>query len=283
MTAWADLGRRGTLEQALGRAHAARNMAREGARIVISFTEITDGGRLLGWHDASGGARRETGGPPWKLAPGALLGRIALAHGSVLMATPKDKILNRNVRPLLAALRKRGVMAMYGGRDFVSADGEIVALLGWARGEAGEVVIDVAIGEVLDPDAPPELDRAHLGKRGRAIEVAGLDAVIAAAYAPDGTPRVLEPIDPPVRPAAPPASASTAVAIGRLSAHPMAERIALRGDFFADDALASLEVALASLPSEQLLAHVTASDVTVEGIAEWPRTVAELIRAARTP
>src|SRR5690606_8458247 len=49
--------------------------------------------------------RRATGGPAWRLGDGTLYVALALRDASSLIETPPDKILNRNVRGILAGLR----------------------------------------------------------------------------------------------------------------------------------------------------------------------------------
>lgn len=281
-----DVSRSGTSEEALARARAARRLVMGGHDLVLSLTRVTDERRIVGAFSPEEGAlRRQTGGPPWRLREGTHFLRVALRHPSVLMATPDDKILNRNLRPLLAALRKCGPLAMYGGRDFISANGEIVALVAWGRGIGGEVILDAAIAtdaSVLDAPEPPEVARAHLGKSDRPFaDLGGLPEQLARAYAPSADEVVLEdaPLDPPLPTGR--LLAAREVAIGRLSLH---EPLALRGDFFADDRLSALPLAeLVGLPEEEQVERLTAERITVEGIRDWPHTVAALLsEAART-
>lgn len=264
-----DVGRRGTAIEALERAAAARHETLgSGAELVLSVTVIEGPEtRVLGRFDAEPGLRRETGGPPWILREGNLFLRLALRHPSVLFATPADKILNRNVRPLLAALRKCGPVAMYGGRDFVSADGDIVALIAWGCGLRGEVFLDAAIAteaSVLDPHAPPPIVAAHLGKKDRPFTAPELGRRLAEAYAPEATPIVLErgPLPPPV--SIGPELASSTIAIGRLALHASPRGPILRGDFFADDRIESLPL------------HELAGAVVTEGIRDLRAAIAEL-------
>lgn len=102
--------------------------------------------------------RRRTGGPTFRLGPGTLYVGLAMKHASVLMETPPTRILNRTVRPLLAALRAGGLPAHYFGRDFVSVDKRPAGALGWARTPDGRVLFEVALS-VRESFAPP---RAHM-------------------------------------------------------------------------------------------------------------------------
>jgi hypothetical protein len=291
-----DVGRSGSVEVALGRAAAARQAVRSGAELVVAHTRIVGAERcVLGRHQPLGrpeALRRETGGPPWRLAEGAELVRIALAHASVLLPTPPDKLLNRNVRPLLGAIRRGGPLAMYGGRDFVAAGGEIVALLAWARGEAGEVVLDVALpapdGTLLDPG--PSAGRPwYLGKRARTHADPALAARIAEAYAPSGeaiefAPAPLPPAPWSVahRPARwQPVEIGAAGAVierddGRIA------RAGVVGDFFADDALDALGPALgAALARGDRDGLVRAfGTVGIEGVREPAETFTRLLLEA---
>ena len=293
-----DVGRSGGVEVALGRAAAARDAVRRGVELVVVHTRINGAERtVLGRHQhlpRPEALRRETGGPPWRLGEGAHFVRIALAHASVLVPTPPEKILNRNVRPLLGALRRSGSLAMYGGRDFVTADGEIVALLAWARGEAGEVVLDVALpapdGTLLDP-GPSAGQPWYLGKRARALVDPELPERIAAAYAPGAARIELDqaPAPPPpwtVRLAGvrtEPVEIGAAVAVIERQAGRIV-RAGLAGDFFADDALDGLGPTLGeALGHEDEARLVRALEaIVVEGVRAPAATFARLLLAAAT-
>lgn len=288
-----DLFRSGTGQEALARARAARLRVMGGDALAVSLTRITRESRMVGWfspENVSAGnvsskdgpsLRRETGGPPWRMREGTHFLRVALQHPSVLMATPDDKILNRNLRPLLAALRKCGPLAMYGGRDFLSADGPIVALVAWGRGLGGEVILDAAIAteaSVLDAPEAPEVMRAHLGKGDRPFSTRALAEQIGRAYAPSAEEVVLDDAPLVPAPATGPLLVAHEVAIGRLSVH---QPLAVRGDFFAEDRLGALPLTEnVGLSEDQLATWLGSERITVEGIRDWPRTVAALLHQA---
>lgn len=275
-------GRAGSVSQALARARHARASVLAGRARALVVARIEDDAELFGrFASEAGPLRRQTGGPPWHLRPGVTFVHLSLAHPSVLLPTPPDKILNRNVRPLLAALRKAGALAMYGGRDFVSADGEIVALLGWARGRGGEIVLEAAIatdaGVMLEPE-PPEIARAHLGKRGRVVHLPGLREAIVAGFAVDAEDVALD--DGPEHPRAPagPVIGAVEVAIGRLALHASSDGPKLFGDLLADDALDDLDLAaIAALPFAQRRAALAGSGCVIEGVRDWPDAIASLL------
>lgn len=291
-----DVGRSGSVEQALRRAAAARRRVREDVELVVSHTRIVGAtATVLGRHQTGAepaALRRETGGPPWVLAEGAHWIRVALAHASVLMPTPPDKLLNRNVRPLLAAIRRSGPVAMYGGRDFVSADGTIVALVAWARGAGGEVVLDVALaspdGTLLDPRPSPGTPW-YVGKTACAVVDPELPARIAAAYAPEAERVEIDeaPLPPPPWSVTVPATLTRPVEIGSASAvlERAGRRIAragVAGDFFADDALEGLGEVLAGALDRRdaaALAEVLGR-VVIEGVREPARTLSALLLAS---
>ena len=275
--------RSGTMAEALARARHARAVVRAGSERALVVAQIEDDGPVLGRFSSEQGPRRQTGGPTWHLRPGVTFVHLSLAHPSVLLATPPDKILNRNVRPLLAALRKTGALAMYGGRDFLLVDGEIVGLLGWARGRAGEVVIEAAIttedSVMLEIEAP-EVALAHLGKRARVVHLPGLPEVLASAYAPNASSLALGDAVEDARALAEQALASLDVAIGRLALHRTAEGPRLFGDLFADDALDDLDLAaLATMPVADRREAVRGC--VVEGVRNWPEVLGVLLDAAR--
>ena len=75
---------------------------------------------------------RGGGGASVILAEGSVYVALALAHAGALVADADvPRIMNRYVRPLLAALAKSGARAMYGGRDFVAVKGAPVAWVGF--------------------------------------------------------------------------------------------------------------------------------------------------------
>lgn len=280
--------RAGRVAEALARARHARASVLAQRERALLVTRIEDDAEVLGRFASEAGAlRRQTGGPPWHLRPGVTFVHLSLAHASVLLPTPPDKILNRNVRPLLAALRKAGALAMYGGRDFVLVDGQIVALLGWARGRRGEVVIEAAIAtdaSVMLRTEAPQTARAHLGKRDRVVRLPALSEALIAAFAPAAEQLALEEPDGGGLDSRAPAGRelhAIDVAIGRLSLHLTSEGPKIFGDLLADDALDDLDLAsIAALAFPERRAALAASGCVIEGIRQWPDALASLLERA---
>jgi lipoate-protein ligase A len=102
--------------------------------------------------------RRRTGGAAVLAAPGVLYAALALGDASALMACPPGRILNRNVRGLLAGVRGLGVPAHYFGRDFVSAAAEPFAYTAYTEAAGGRVLLEFFVGLDAAFALPPELD-----------------------------------------------------------------------------------------------------------------------------
>lgn len=90
--------------------------------------------------------RRRTGGALVQGGDGVLYVAIALRSASLLLECPPDRVLNRNVRPLLSALTYGGLVAHYFGRDFVSVASKPAAYVAWTRLGSGAVLLEVFIG-----------------------------------------------------------------------------------------------------------------------------------------
>lgn len=86
--------------------------------------------------------RRRSGGAAVWAGQGLLYFALGLRDASTLMACPKGKLLNRNVRGLLAGLRSLPVPAHYFGRDFVSFTAEPGAYIGWDEAPDGRVLLE---------------------------------------------------------------------------------------------------------------------------------------------
>lgn len=102
--------------------------------------------------------RRSTGGPMVRAGEGILYAALALRHGSVLMACPPDRVLNRNVRGFLGGLSLSGAPAHYFGRDVLSVSRRPAALVGWDRLADGRVLLEVFIGHTHSFVPDGELD-----------------------------------------------------------------------------------------------------------------------------
>jgi hypothetical protein len=102
--------------------------------------------------------RRTSGGAAVFCAPGVLYVALALRDASVLMACPPGRILNRNVRGMLAGLRTLSVPAHYFGRDFVSVESGPCVYVGWDEDAAGRVLLEFFVGVETSFALPPGVD-----------------------------------------------------------------------------------------------------------------------------
>jgi hypothetical protein len=141
--------------RAIAMGRAAQTGTTEAMPIVIYAASMRGDARLLGAYqrveDALAGShgnvqRRTTGGPLVVGGDGTLYLALGLRRADSLMECPRDRVLNRNVRPILAALRALGADAHYFGRDFVSVDRRPAGFLGWAREREGAVLVEVVLG-----------------------------------------------------------------------------------------------------------------------------------------
>ncbi|HMI92540.1 MAG TPA: hypothetical protein VK509_14295 [Polyangiales bacterium] len=89
--------------------------------------------------------RRRTGGSAVWAGDGLLYLALGLHDASALMACPPGKILNRNVRGLLAGARSLGVPTHYFGRDFVSFATDPGAYIAWDEAGDGRVLIEAFV------------------------------------------------------------------------------------------------------------------------------------------
>jgi hypothetical protein len=137
--------------------------------------------------------RRRTGGAAVWAAQGLLYFALGLADASTLMACPPGRILNRNVRGLLAGLRALGVPANYFGRDFVAFGKEPGAYLGWDEASDGRVLLeafvafDTAFTPAMElnayptPEAPPLRGRRPTTLRAARVGIAPAQALATIA------------------------------------------------------------------------------------------------------
>lgn len=109
---------------------AAFEVAKKRAELWI--VEPTSPATLLGAFQPGEAPRRASGGAEVALGPGTLHVMLALPSLAMLEARP-SVILNRAVRPFLRALTRKGALAHYFGRDWVSAAGRPVALASFAH------------------------------------------------------------------------------------------------------------------------------------------------------
>jgi hypothetical protein len=125
--------------------------------------------------------RRVTGGAAVWGGQGVLYLALGLCDASALMPCPPGRILNRNVRGLLAGLRALGAAANYFGRDFVSFGTEPGAYVGWHEARDGRVLLEafVALDAAFTPadelgGYPARREPALRGKRPTTLRAAGV-------------------------------------------------------------------------------------------------------------
>ena len=116
----------GTLAAAASASHDAMSRPLTHA-VELSVSELVEDGELLGAFQRRGDARtdlplarRATGGGSVRAGDGVLHCVLALASPSALVTANEDQILNRYVRPFLAAITKVAAPAHYFGRDWIS-------------------------------------------------------------------------------------------------------------------------------------------------------------------
>jgi hypothetical protein len=102
--------------------------------------------------------RRSTAGTAVYIGRRAIVWTLALPHVASIVedATPRT-LLNRNVRGFLKGLSRRGVLAHYFGREWVSANRRPVAVLGFEATPSGATVIEYIAGVDAPPSLPPSL------------------------------------------------------------------------------------------------------------------------------
>ncbi|MDI1433147.1 lipoyl protein ligase domain-containing protein [Polyangium sorediatum] len=117
--------------------------------------------------------RRATTGTAAWLGGRGLVVTLALPHVAALVAdaTPRT-LLNRNVRPLLGALTRAGMLAHYFGREWITLRRRPAALLGFDVAASGAVLVEAFIGHdaaiALPDEITTESERAvdrFLGKK----------------------------------------------------------------------------------------------------------------------
>jgi hypothetical protein len=198
-----------SVERALGCGRAALELAQSGAETAVLYAAALEGhARVLGaWQRREDAVRttlpvcrRKTGGPACVGGEGIVYVAIAMQHASVFMECPRDRVLNRNVRGLLAALRELRASAHYFGREVVSVDRSPAGLLGWTRARDGAVLFEVFLGAsrsfaipegelALVPSEPRMMGKAPITLReaiGAAPDARTIADACARAYAAMG-------------------------------------------------------------------------------------------------
>jgi len=163
----------------------------------LSVVEITTDATVLGAFQRRRDAPsdlpalvRVSGGPFVRVGPGTLHIVLALSQPGTLVACDARRIVNRYVRPLLRALTKRGALAHYFGRDWVSVGHRPIGQVGFAHdSRTGRTVFEafVAVRRDFAPSGRP----SFLGKEpatlealsGLRFDMDALSSAIVAAYA----------------------------------------------------------------------------------------------------
>lgn len=152
--------------------------------------------------------RRGSGGHAVRAGDGVLFVHLALAHPAALFDCDAERLLNRYVRPILAALTKVVAPARYFGRDWIAMHHRPVAFLGFGHdATSGRASIDAFVGV-----SRPYVDEARASFRGKSplaldeVQKVALTTIvdaIAGAFAAHAstTPLVLDPAPAPPAPA----------------------------------------------------------------------------------
>ena len=152
--------------------------------------------------------RRGSGGHAVRAGDGVLFVHLALAHPAVLFDCDAERLLNRYVRPILAALTKVVAPARYFGRDWIAVQHRPVAFLGFAHdATSGRASVDAFIGV-----SRPYVDETRASFRGKAplalddlrkVATTTIVDAIAGAFAAHAstTPLALDPAPAPIAPA----------------------------------------------------------------------------------
>jgi hypothetical protein len=101
--------------------------------------------------------RRTSGGASVWGGQGIVYLALGLLESSTLMACPPGKLLNRNLRGVLAGIRSLGVPAYYFGRDYLSFDKAPGVYVAWHTGAGGRVLIELFAALAVEVNPPPEL------------------------------------------------------------------------------------------------------------------------------
>jgi len=128
--------------------------------------------------------RRATTGTAAWLGGRGLVVTLVLPHVAALVAdaTPRT-LLNRNVRPLLGALTRAGMLAHYFGREWITLRRRPAALLGFDVAASGAVLVEAFVGYdasiALPDEITTESERAvdrFLGKKPASLVELSTDA-----------------------------------------------------------------------------------------------------------
>jgi len=255
--------------------------------------------------DAASGAvvvRRGSGGPAVILGEGTVHVALALAHPAALLACDQRRIVNRHVRPLLAALTKTlpraaGAQAHFFGSDWVDVRHRPVAWVGFGHDTTTRRTLFEGFVAVRTPFAEPGR-AAFRGKVPATLEdIAGgavdaeriAEAIVESYVALSGQAEAAPP--PPAAPrlderAEPPWAATIEEAIGIVGAGPDARgTFRVGGDLLVSrDALARLEQRLEADQDPSIAVDETlgAPGVAIDGVRSLT-SIRDVIVRARAP
>ncbi len=255
-------GERSALELAAASRAALDRPLRRSAELTVAI--VTDEALVLGAFQRGSGfrgaplARRGSGGPEVRVAPGTLHVALALAHPAALVPCDDRRIVNRYVRPLLRALTRAGSLAHYFGRDWISVAHRPVGWVGFGHDAATRRTLFEAFVAVRAPCAWTHR-ASFLGRApatlealaGRPVDTSALAAAVVDAYgreaATDDLPWVDGAAGESDLTADPPWAATVEEAIGTIGAGPDARgTFRVGGDLLVSrDALAALEARVA--------------------------------------
>ncbi len=281
-----------------------RKLTAAGSLLVLI---CEDGRETRGAWSHELGLARGGGGGAITLGPGSVYVALILQHASALIpdADP-PRIVNRHVRPLLAALGKLGVPSMYGGRDFISSRKSPIAWVGFQHSAdtnraAFEAIVGVDTPIAKEPrrtfldraphslhdlgckhDASTIADRitsAYLQTcQGLAVEAAFVgEADVANGGSEEGSEQSSELDEIPAEPAI-----TVAVEVGVVGARRVAGLVSVFGDFYASrEIVPRIHAGLAAgLDAEACLAAAVSGAVLIGLPSTEP--LARVITAARS-
>jgi hypothetical protein len=101
--------------------------------------------------------RRASGGAAVWGGQGIVYLALGLLEASTLMACPPGKLLNRNLRGVLAGIRSLGVPAYYFGRDYVAFDKAPGVYAAWQLYGDGRVLLELFAALEVEITLPVEL------------------------------------------------------------------------------------------------------------------------------
>jgi hypothetical protein len=129
------------------------------------------------------------GGPPIHVGPGSLWVAFLLPRPEAMVPCDEPRIVNRYVRPLMRAMTKRGALAHYFGRDWISVGHRPAAWVGYAHDPATQRTTLEAVVAASTPFAvepwPSFRGKEHgtlESIMGKAFDVTLLANAVVASY-----------------------------------------------------------------------------------------------------